>query len=293
MEAISYKGRTAIIYKWERGLVCKIPWTSAPKHLEVEFERAITTEKKILEKLRGHPGIIEYVATHRDESVLLKLDASYHGPCSIEGMKDGLLLSEANCGDLQSYIDRENNDVHDVLRKKWSLQVAKAVAYVHENGVIHMNLSTTNVLLHQTGLTIDAILADFGGSRCLDLELSGNLIPDGPYLDPHLTEFNLPKVDVFSLGVIIYIIMTGHYPFHERPAPEHEEMYRYGDRVQKLYREGKFPDLSNVPFGDIIAGCCCERRFETAEEVVVALEAVDGGIKNHISQESTISVDLP
>ncbi|KAF1973138.1 kinase-like protein, partial [Bimuria novae-zelandiae CBS 107.79] len=250
------KGRTAIIYRWEGGLVCKIPWTSAPKHLELEFERAIVNEKNILEKLRGHPGIIEY-----------------HGLSSIEGMKDGLLFSEANRGDLQSYIDRENSYIDYALRKKWCFQVANAVAYVQENGVIHMNLSTTNVLLHQTDQTIDAILADFGGSRCSVLGLSGNMIPDDPYLDPQLTEFNLPKVDVFSLGVIIYIIMTGHYPFHERPAPENEEMHTYGERVQDLYRDGKFPDVSSVPFGDVIAGCCCERRFETAKEVVVVLEA--------------------
>ncbi|KAF1973458.1 kinase-like protein [Bimuria novae-zelandiae CBS 107.79] len=203
----------------------------------------------------------------------------------MEGKKDGLLLSEANRGDLQSYIDSETSYIHEALRKKWSFQVAKAVAHVHEQGVIHMNLSTTNVLLHQTGQTINAILADFGGSRCPALGLSGNLIPDDPYLDPQLTEFNLPKVDVFSLGVIIYIIMTGHYPFHERPAPDNEEMYKYGERVQKLYQNGEFPDLSSVPYGDVIAGCCCERRFETAKEVVVALEAVDGGIKAHSFQE--------
>jgi serine/threonine protein kinase len=212
---------------------------------------------------------------------LLNLDARYHGP-----YMNGLLLSEANCGDLQSYIDRENSDIDKALRKRWSFQVAEAVAYVHENGVIHRNLSTTNVLLHQTGHTIDAILADFGESQCLALELSGNLIPDNPYLDPQLTEFNLPKVDVFSLGVIIYIVMTGHYPFHKCPAPENEEMYTYGDRVQELYRDGKFPDLSSVLFGDVIAGCCCERRFETAKEVVLAMEAVDVGTKNHTSQDS-------
>jgi hypothetical protein len=32
-------------------------------------------------------------------------------------------------------------------------------------------------------------------------------------------------------------------------------------------------DLSGVPFRDVIAGCYCERRFETAKEVVVSLEA--------------------
>jgi pentatricopeptide repeat protein len=208
---------------------------------------------------------------------LLRLDTRYYGPSIIEGRKDGLFLKEANCGDLQSYIDREDLNINDTLRKKWSFQLANAIAYIHGSGVIHMNLSTTNVLLHQTDQTIDAILADFGASRCPTLGLYGALLPDDPYFDPQLrpVDFDSPKVDVFSLGVIIYIIMTGHYPFEERPAPEGEKMYVYGARVQKLYKDGKFPDLSCVLFGDVIAGCCCERRFQTAKEVVEAMEAAD------------------
>jgi len=258
MDVISNKGRTAVIYRFKEGLVCKIPWDPGHKHLAAEFEKAIAVEKQLLERLGTHTGIIRY-----------------HGPCNIKGMKNGLVLSEANCGDLQSYIDRKDTEIDEALRKKWCLQLANSVTYIHENDIIHMNLSTTNVLLHRTGQTTDAILADFGGSRCLKLDLHGGLIPDDPYRDPQLTEFSSPKVDLFSLGIIIYIIMTGHYPFYKRPAPEGDEMYAYGDQVQKLYREGEFPDLSGVPFGDVIAGCCCERRFETAKEVFVALEAAD------------------
>jgi len=185
-------------------------------------------------------------------------------------MKEGLLLKEANCGDLQSYIDTNNSNINNALRRKWSIQIAEAVAYVHQKGIIHSNLSTANVLVHQTSQSPDLILADFGGSRCLELDLDGQLLPDDLYFDPHLTTFNSPKVDVFSLGVVIYIIMTGQYPFHEGPGPQ--EGFEYGDRVQALYTQGKFPDLSSVPFGGVIAGCCCERRFETAKGVVVAIE---------------------
>jgi len=199
--------------------------------------------------------------------------ARYCGPSETKGIKDGLLLIEANCGDLQSYIDGDNGKIDDSLRRRWSLQIAEAVAYVHEKGIIHSNLSTTNVLVHQTGQTTDLILADFGGSRCLELDLDGMLIPDEPFLDPLLSEFSSPKVDVFSLGIVIYVIMTSHYPFHQGPPPQNMERFAYGDRVRTLFKQGKFPDLSGVPFGGVIAGCCCERRFETAEEVVVALEA--------------------
>lgn len=194
----------------------------------------------------------------------------------MEGMKEGLLLGEANCGDLQSYIDRDDSDIDDALRRKWSLQIADAVVYVHEKGIIHSNLSTSNVLVHQTGQSRDIVLADFGGSKCLDLNLNGRLLPDDPFFDPLLTDFKTSKVDVFSLGVLIYIIMTGSYPFYQRPAPIDEERFLYGDRVRELFNQGKFPNLSGVGFGRVITGCCCERRFETAKEVVEAMEAEIG-----------------
>jgi serine/threonine protein kinase len=189
-------------------------------------------------------------------------------------MKGGLLFDEASCGTLQSYIDGDSK-IDDALRRTWSLQIAKALAHVHEKGIVHSNLSTTNVLVHDTGETLDLLLADFGGSRCLELNLDGNLLPDHAYLDPQATiaDFHLPKLDVFSLGVVLYIIVTGHYPFGQSSAPEYEESFTYGDRVQALYKEGKFPSLSGMLFGDVIAGCCCERRFETAREVFLALEA--------------------
>jgi serine/threonine protein kinase len=111
----------------------------------------------------------------------------------------GLLLSEAIYGDLQTYIDSAESKFHYTLRKEWSLQLAEAVPYVHEKGIVHSNLSTTNVLVHQTSHCINLILADFGGSRCHDLSLDGGLLPDEPFLDPKLTSFDSPPVQATLL----------------------------------------------------------------------------------------------
>jgi serine/threonine protein kinase len=190
-------------------------------------------------------------------------------------MKDGLLLSEANCGDLQSYIDKHNAGIDNTLRKRWSVQAAEGLAHVHETGIIHSNVSTTNYLLHRTEQAAPDVLL---GARCAELGLDGGLLPDDPFGDPHVADFESPKLDVFGLGVVINIIVTGHYPFHTGIAPQNEERFVYGDRVRALYEQGQFPSLTDVTFGDTIAGCCCERRFRTAREVVAALNATsDGG----------------
>jgi serine/threonine protein kinase len=199
-------------------------------------------------------------------------------------MEYGLLFDEANRGDIRSYLNQHNHTIDNALRKKWSLQIAEALAYVHQNGIIHSDIGTSNILVHQTGESIDLVLADFGGSTCLELNMSGHVIPGDAFLDPELAEAAGPeaqtlKLDIFSLGVVIYIIVTGHYPFSQGPAAQHDDCARLvalqeeSARAQTLFKEGKFPNLSGVLFEDVIAGCCCERRFETAQEVVVALKA--------------------
>jgi serine/threonine protein kinase len=187
-------------------------------------------------------------------------------------MKDSLLLSEANGRDLQSYIEEHDAEIDDALRRKWSYQVAQAVAHAHQNGVVHSNLSTTNVLVHQISQSLDVLLADFGGSRCVELSLDGGLLPDDLFSDLCLLDYKSPKVNVFSLGVVLYVIMTGHYPFCNSPAPRGGERFVYSDQVRALFKKGVFPKLSSVPLGDIIARCCHERSFDTAKEVVEALE---------------------
>jgi serine/threonine protein kinase len=198
----------------------------------------------------------------------------------MEGIKEGLLLGDANYGEFQSYIDRFNYEIDSVLRKQWSLQVAQAVEYIHGKGIIHSNLSTTNILVHRAGAVPELLLTYFGGSRYEALDVFGELLPDDPFSDPWLTDDQLksPKLDLYSLGIFIYISMTGHQPFHDSPAPQDEERLDYMDRVRKLYEQGQFPDLVDLPFAGIIQGCCVERRFDTAKEVIVAIEVEMGQV---------------
>jgi hypothetical protein len=66
------------------------------------------------------------------------------------------------------------------------------------------------------------------------------------------------KEDLFALGSTIYFIATGHEPYEEL-TDEHQ--------VEKLYEDGVFPELSEVPFAEII-GLCWRHDAESAKIIV-------------------------
>jgi serine/threonine-protein kinase len=95
-------------------------------------------------------------------------------------------------------------------------QLARALAYAHEQGAIHRDLKPANVLLAEEG---QAILVDFGlalmrgGGR---LTKPGTVWGSPTYIAPEQLG-ETPQVDersdLYSLGVVLYEMVTGHPPF--------------------------------------------------------------------------------
>ena len=90
-----------------------------------------------------------------------------------------------------------------------------AVDYLHQNGVIHGNITPANILLKQQGgrqFTVETpLLSDFANSK-----LFGEHAPATPfYLAPEQAKGQsaIPQSDVYALGVILYELCTGVVPF--------------------------------------------------------------------------------
>jgi serine/threonine protein kinase len=94
-------------------------------------------------------------------------------------------------------------------------QIASALQYAHNHGVIHCDVKPSNILLRLDG---HAYLVDFGLAKAkVDADAhphSGTGIGTPEYMAPEQADgINDHRGDIYSLGIILYQMLTGHVPF--------------------------------------------------------------------------------
>jgi serine/threonine-protein kinase len=98
------------------------------------------------------------------------------------------------------------------------LELANAMAYAHQHGVVHRDLKPGNVLLSGDGTPQ---ITDFGLAKRTDrpsqLTLEGQIMGTPGYMAPEQAAGQVenlgPAVDIYALGAILYHLLTGHPPF--------------------------------------------------------------------------------
>jgi len=97
-----------------------------------------------------------------------------------------------------------------------AVELCKGLAYAHGRGVVHRDISPSNILLSRAG---EVKIADFGVARVID-ELSGqfDLVGKWGYMAPEQTLGGSadPRSDIFAVGVVIQELLTGRQVFRNR-----------------------------------------------------------------------------
>src|SRR5689334_21956207 len=97
-----------------------------------------------------------------------------------------------------------------------ALQVADALAFAHQAGLVHRDVKPQNVLVTEDG---EAKVTDFGIARSLDVEhgvtQTGTVLGTSNYISPEQAGGKpvTPATDVYSLGVVLFELLTGDVPF--------------------------------------------------------------------------------
>jgi HEAT repeat protein/tRNA A-37 threonylcarbamoyl transferase component Bud32 len=155
------------------------------------------------------------------------------------------------------------------------MDVAKGMSVAHAVGIVHRDLKPANVLINEEGVVK---IVDFGVAAAqhqgdTQLTKTGYVIGSPKYMAPEqiLGKKVDERADIYSLGVILYEMMTGSPPYHR------------GDHMSVMYQhvQGRArPPIElnpSLPQGisDLIMKCMAvdkEKRFASMDEVGVALE---------------------
>ena len=154
-----------------------------------------------------------------------------------------IVLEYCNGGDLYKLIARRKSKQRYMdERYIWFLfnQICLGIKHLHENGIVHRDLKTMNVMCKNGGKTVK--IADLGVSRQLseDTFLLNTFYGTPLYLSPELVE-NKPyneKTDIWSLGIILYEMCTLNPPFKGKTILE----------LAKQITSGKFEALPKQNF---------------------------------------------
>jgi serine/threonine-protein kinase len=262
-------GITANVYRAEsdgigRTVVLKVLRSNAGR--ESVFHRRFEREARVLSALR-HPGLID----------LLDYDGG------VAGERPPFMVLEHVAGatvrELLERLPRLDPEEAAAI----ALEVARALAYAHQSGVVHRDVKPANVLIGRSAHRTDGAPDDRVVVKLLDFGVAheGALPSDGDeaigtpaYMSPEqlLGELADHRSDQFSLGIVLYQMLAGGRPFDGedgRPA------------IQRIRRDPPRAFRSvgvTVPraLERIVLRCLAKRpsdRFERTEELVTELSA--------------------
>jgi len=196
------RGAMGVVYKArdpqiDRLVALKtIPLRGQEPEEEAEFRKRFMNEAKAAGRLH-HPGIVAVFDVGEDPET--------HDPYIVLEYVAGEALNRILAREKKLPLERA---------LQLTEQIAEALDYAHEQGVVHRDIKPGNILVPPDGR---AKIADFGIAKLnlAHFTLPGRILGTPAYMAPEQLsgEGSNGRSDLFSLGVILYAMVTGHSPF--------------------------------------------------------------------------------
>jgi len=165
-----------------------------------------------------------------------------------------------------------------------SIQIARALGHAHQNGIVHRDVKSSNIILCRDGRIL---LTDFGIAHAMQgtqLTMSGTVLGTPEFMSPEQADGKPVdgRSDIYSLGVVMYYGLTGRFPFSgDNPLTT----------IYKIINDSYTPisSLVKVPIWlELIVNACLEKnvndRIPNCTRLMELLER-----KQEIKKPSTFS----
>lgn len=166
--------------------------------------RNLNDEINILRTL-DHPNIVKYFETYEEEGFI------------------HMVMEFIPGDDLYKYIKIKRSSTNKFPEHEASaiiFYVCKALKYIHSNQIVHRDLKPTNILISDVKKFYSIKIIDFGLSAFINTRENGRV--GSPYfMAPEvINNIYCYESDIWSLGVIIYYMVIGNYPFKGKDKKE-------------------------------------------------------------------------
>jgi len=214
-------------------------------------KKALQAELTNMQKL-NHRNIVNSIEFQRQANWV-------HGNKSVE-KRDFMAIEICDGGELFDFIATGGGFKESICRYYFK-QMLAAMHYCHSNGVTHRDLKPENILLDEQ---YNIKIADFGFAAPVEgRDGEGKLktyLGTESYMAPELhnrQEYTGVSVDLFALGIILFILHTGHPPFSK--AKLNDPHYKWfvdnrSDKFWRMHRNYQAPESGPISaeFEDLI-----------------------------------------
>ena len=168
--------------------------TELPEEIRAQFVTRFLQEARVAGTL-SHPNIVSIYDMGEDEA----------GPYIVMEFVDGETLD----GIIERSDPRDKQTIIPIF-----LQICSGLSLAHQHEVVHRDVKPANIMLTRDGLVK---LVDFGVARLASTHLTqtGTLLGTPSYMSPEQIQGEKvdQRSDIFSLGIVLYEVLTGRLPF--------------------------------------------------------------------------------